>query len=307
MQRQILGRGTRQWPVIGNDAAAFKSDGVGPDTPPSVRQTFRERLPATGLENHVICVWIQQIFPGSAPYTHRTVPNGSVEVVCEVGAAPIVVGPQTQPTEEIVAPATTVVGIRLRPGAAPALLGMPASELLDLAVQGDEMWGHATAHLAEEIATATTPERAAAILEAELSMRLREAPPVDAIVAETVQRLLPAHTNDVSALASSLYMSERQLRRRCEAAVGLTPKVLQRMLRFQRFLALSRQHDRPRRQLARLALEAGYADQSHLSREASRLAGRTPRAILREAQQQCLGAHDHRTSYRPLLFPSYPS
>jgi AraC-like DNA-binding protein len=302
----MVGRGTRPWPVIDKEGAASESDGVGPDGPLSLGQTFRERLPATGLESHVICVWIQQVFPGSAPYAHRTVPNGSVEFVCEVGAAPMVVGPQTRPREEVVAADTTIVGIRLRPGAAPALLGMPASELVDLAVQGDELWGRSTAHLAGKIATATTPERAAAILEAEVSLRLREGPPLDAIVAETVRRLLPAHTNDVSALASSLYMSERQLRRRCEAAVGLTPKVLQRMLRFQGFLALSRQHDRPRRQLARLARDAGYADQSHLSREAIRLAGRTPRAILREAQQQCLGAHDHRASYRPLL-ASYPS
>jgi hypothetical protein len=47
-------------------------------------------------------------------------------------------------------------------------------------------------------------------------VRLREGPPLDAIVAETVRRLLPAYRNDVSALASSVCMSERQLHRRCE-------------------------------------------------------------------------------------------
>jgi hypothetical protein len=41
----------------------------------------------------------------------------------------------------------------------------------------------------------------------------------------------------------------------------LSPKVLQRMLRFQRFLALADKLERPSAHLAHLAAEAGYADQ----------------------------------------------
>ena len=44
-------------------------------------------------------------------------------------------------------------------------------------------------------------------------------------------------TVTLRALRSSLFVSERQFRRRCEAATGLAPKALQRMLRFQGFLA----------------------------------------------------------------------
>jgi AraC-like DNA-binding protein len=75
------------------------------------------------------------------------------------------------------------------------------------------------------------------------------------------------------------------------------------MLRFQGFLALSQRYEHPARALARIAREAGYADQSHLTREAVLLAGRTPREILNEAEHQCRGAHDHDASYRPLLPP----
>jgi hypothetical protein len=59
-----------------------RSDGVasGPDRadgggPPASLQTFRERLPRAGLERYPTCVWIQQVFSDSGPYTHRTVPN----------------------------------------------------------------------------------------------------------------------------------------------------------------------------------------------------------------------------------------
>jgi hypothetical protein len=40
-----------------------------------------------------------------------------------------------------------------------------------------------------------------------------------------------------------------------------------------------------------VAIEAGFADQAHLSREALRLASRSPRAILREAVHHCRGRH----------------
>jgi AraC-like DNA-binding protein len=79
----------------------------------------------------------------------------------------------------------------------------------------------------------------------------------------------------VETLAGELGLSERQLRRRCHAAAGYGPKTLQRVLRFRRFLA-ARNPD-----LARAALDAGYADQSHLTRECTRLAGATPAALLR--------------------------
>ena len=65
--------------------------------------------------------------------------------------------------------------------------------------------------------------------------------------------------------------------RRPAAAVGYGPKTLQRVLRFGRALAaLDAGVD-----LARLALEAGYADQAHLTRECTRLAGAPPAALAR--------------------------
>jgi AraC-like DNA-binding protein len=105
----------------------------------------------------------------------------------------------------------------------------------------------------------------------------------------------------VASLSSSLYISERQLRRRTLAAVGLAPKTLQRMLRFQRFLALSYVAGHTRADLAALAAAAGYADQPHLSRESLRLAGMTPAALLRDAEVHCAGSHDHSASFAPLL------
>lgn len=246
-------------------------------------------------------MWIQQVSPSSAPYTHRTVPNGSAELLCELGSSPRVLGPQTGPTEEVLAAGTTIVGIRLRPGAAPSVLGVPASELVDRDLGGEELWGAGAVALAEALFAAGSPREAARTLQQTVVDRLADAPEADPLATEVVRRLLPRGGASVGSLASSLFISERQLRRRCDAAIGLAPKTLQRMVRFQRFLALAGTHTRPSEQLARLAVDAGYADQSHLTREAVRLAGRSPRTVLLQAEQECACGHDHAASYEPLL------
>jgi transcriptional regulator GlxA family with amidase domain len=88
----------------------------------------------------------------------------------------------------------------------------------------------------------------------------------------------------VGELARTLGVSDRQLRRRFDAAVGYGPKTLQRVLRFRRFLA--RVHAAEAGvDLALLAFEAGYADQSHLTREASALSGMSPLGLAVLAQR----------------------
>jgi hypothetical protein len=85
---------------------------------------------------------------------------------------------------------------------------------------------------------AATPEEALAGLQRHLVGRLADAAGPDPLVLEAVRELLPWRTNDVGSLASSLSISQSQLRRRCRTAVGLAPKALHRVLRFQGFLAL---------------------------------------------------------------------
>jgi AraC-like DNA-binding protein len=189
------------------------------------------------------------------------------------------------------------------------VLGLPATELVDLTLGAEELWGTRAAALGERVAAAESPHAALRLLEAEVSARLGAgasgAP--DPIAVEAVQRLLPWRGDDVGSLPRSLYISERQLRRRFQAAIGFAPKVLHRMLRFQGFLALAQTLDHAPDDLARLAADAGYADQSHLTRESVLLAGRSPRELLREAEHNCLSAHDHAPSYAPLLRARAPT
>jgi AraC-like DNA-binding protein len=261
-----------------------------------IEQTYRERPPAPAVGSQVASVWVQRVAAGSDPHAHRTIPHGGVELSCPVGGLPQIVGPQTVPRVETLAPGTTVVGLRFRLGAAPGVLGLPASELVDLTIGALELWGAAAERIGERVAAADDP---AAVLEAEV---LARAEPADPVVAEVARRLLPGRGADMLALPSELFISERQLRRRVLAGIGLAPKVVHRMLRFQGFLALAHGREGDPAELAMLAAEAGYADQSHLTRESLRLSGLSPAALMRESLEYCRAAgHDHAVSYAPLL------
>src|SRR3546814_8539109 len=89
-----------------------------------------------------------------------------------------------------------------------------------------------------------------------------------------------AEGSALMAIRDRLDMSERSLRRRCREAFGYGPKTLDRVLRFQRFLALARAPGE--RRLAGLAQDAGYADQAHITREGRRLSGLSPLTVLRQ-------------------------
>lgn len=269
-------------------------------------QGYVERPPVPALAGLVSSVWIQQVAPDADPYTHRNIPHGGVELLCPVGSVPRVVGPLTRPLVEVLAPGTTVVGVRLRPGAAPSVLDLPASELLDLAVDTGELWGRSAVALGERVDRAASPADALAGLQRHVVGRLGDAPGPDPLVSEAVRQLMPWRTADVGSLTSRLCISERQLRRRCQAAIGLAPKALHRVLRFQGFLALVQSALAQGREpagdgLAALAADAGYADQAHLTRECVRLTGVTPRTFLGQTAQACGCGHVHEVSFAPLL------
>ena len=198
------------------------------------------------------CLWIRE-GASSAPI----LPDACSDLIWQAGRGAFVAGPDTGPAPVTAGPDAVFVGARFRPGAGGAALGLPLSELRDLRVDLADL----DRTLAERLPADLEPREA-----------LRQV--AEIAVAEAARRLGDARTR-VETLADDLGLSERQLRRRCHAAAGYGPKTLQRVLRFRRFLA-ARNPD-----LARAALDAGYADQSHLTRECTRLAGRPPAALLR--------------------------
>lgn len=228
-------------------------------------QVIRELLPRPELRSHLAAIRIQLVDATSAPYLHRTNPNGCAEIVWRPGQPALVVGPQSGPAEELIEPDTWIVGVRLQPGAIPAVLGVPATHLVDQRIRLDDVWTPHAARSLHPVHDCATPAAVATTLQTSLGHR-RDGD-LDPVVREMMHELLSTRAQAITAVANKLGISMRHLRRRVEAAVGLTPKQLHRVLRFQIFLALTRRHPNPHGHLADLAAQAGYADHAHLSRE----------------------------------------
>ncbi|HEY3688671.1 MAG TPA: helix-turn-helix domain-containing protein [Streptosporangiaceae bacterium] len=260
--------------------------------------SYVERAPMAGFGRLASSVWVQQV--GGEALAQRHVPHGGAEVRCVLGAAPRLLGPLTASTYHDIPAGGTVIGIRLRPGVLGGLAGVPAEELVDQDVAGTELWRD-QARLTDVLGEAATPYAALAALQSFLA---RSAGGPDPVVTEAVGRLMPGSGRGVAALPELLSISERQLRRRCRAAVGVGPKELHRILRFQGFIArvqASVDEAGADVDLARWAVEAGYHDQSHLSRECRRLAAATPGELLAQYGSACACGHDHAASYLPML------
>ena len=94
--------------------------------------------------------------------------------------------------------------------------------------------------------------------------------PPDDLAVHAVRWLARHPNGPVDALHDLTGFSERQLRRRFEAAVGYGPKTFQRIVRFRRWLRLANTIPADHHTLTDLAATAGYADQAHLTREVTR-------------------------------------
>ena len=265
--------------------------------------SYVERPPVPGLAGVVRTVWIQRT--GAVAHMQRHLPTGGVEIHFPIGGDPQLLGPLTGPEIEVIPAHTTIVGVRFRPGTAPHVPPV-LDDLVDQRLGLAELWGRSVGRLVETLARAGTAERALMVLQAHLVREFRRGMRVDPLVGEAVKALMPWHPVGIETLAAHLALSASQLRRRCLHAVGVSPKVLQRTLRFQGFLALAQANARASGQpgadgVAGLAIDAGYADQAHLGRECLRLTGLTPRQLLGGSIERCACGHEHSASYGPFL------
>ncbi|MFE9746208.1 helix-turn-helix domain-containing protein [Saccharothrix saharensis] len=202
------------------------------------------------------CVWRRTT---SSTAVGRVVPDGCTDIIYAAGTGEVfVAGPDTVAHVTSVRPGT-LFGVRFGPGVGPSAFGVPAVELRDQRVALSELWGP-SARLEDDLAAASDP---CAVLAAAALARLRETPPSPLVGAIT------SFSGNVGDLARSLGMSTRHLHRRSLAAFGYGPKVLHRVLRFDRAVKLARDGV----PFADVAHRTGYADQAHLSREVRELAG----------------------------------
>jgi AraC-like DNA-binding protein len=197
--------------------------------------------------------------------------DGTIELDGLPSAHPriTVTGPHLQPVTSAHVGAQRCIELRLSLPDASAVFDVDARDLtgrtlilddrwVDRALDPRLGWGERI-HLVAQLCTTT------------------RASPIDPVVRSAWRRL--AHTS-VTDVAAECGVSRTALTRRFERAVGITPKVASRLMRFERAAALITSGT----DLATVAALAGYSDQSHLTREVRAFTGNTPGELVASAQ-----------------------
>jgi AraC-like DNA-binding protein len=166
------------------------------------------------------------------------------------------------------------IDLKLTPLGAYRLLGSPVNELARTVRALDDLLGDDGRRLGERLRAAPDWESAFNVLEAFLLARAAAGPQPDPAIAWAWSRLRETSGRQrVEALAAELGCSRRHLTAKFHEQVGLPPKTLARLLRFERVRRLL-EADPVR--WADIAYDCGFCDQSHLNREFRDLAGTTP-------------------------------
>jgi AraC-like DNA-binding protein len=169
-----------------------------------------------------------------------------------------------------------MIGVRLRPEAATALLGEHMQYFLDTPIGLDDLFGTSRVSLlAEVLAEARTSAERFACIKRFLVANLRERVKSVACRAAALLRQNP-HLR-VRHLAARLDVSERHLSRSFQAMFGMRPKQFARIARIERvWLARSRGTG-----WADIAYAARFTDQAHMINDFTEIVGVPPAQLVR--------------------------
>jgi AraC-like DNA-binding protein len=254
---------------------------------------YQETAPPPDLADIVRCIWqLRGPAPESLPApAEPALPDGSPELIINLGRPFEHIGPRGAVREQ---PEAFLVGQITRPFA------VRPTGPVDLIAVRFEAHGAGMLHRPMHLLTddwlpldqLQRPEIATQLA------RLREVPHeqhVEVVVAQLAAIRAHAHTIDarvvqsvhairrsggtvsLDALTAELRLTMRTLQRLFARDVGMAPKLLAQIVRFQRVFATAR--DNPRA-LSRVAQQCGYYDQAHLVRDFRRFGGDAPTRLL---------------------------
>lgn len=221
----------------------------------------------------------------------RVLPNGMFEMLVNfgepyrtiTGAGPELLktawlaGLQSGPMVGAQPPRQDLMGVRLCPAGAYALLDGPVREISELVVDLEDLIGRAADELAERCYDATVEGRFRRAADW-VSERVMKARGIDPAIAWAAGRIeLSGGAVSIADLRRQTGLSKTRLAEAFRDQIGLAPKLYARVVRFRRAAALLQKGAEP---LVEVALAAGYYDQPHMNAEFRELSGLSPREFL---------------------------
>ena len=248
---------------------------------------FVRHAPDPGLGPHVrsYCGYVER---GKRSLARRELPSGEVVVVLGFGPSIRVDG---EPRSSFVArlsgaPAVTEhdgiqegLQVNLTPLGSYRLFGPPERGVGGQVVDLEDLLGTRAAGLVEQLFEAGGWEARFALVDAAIAGRLEERAPASPDVAWAWRRLTETEgRRPIAAITNELGCSRRHLTTRFREQIGLAPKPFARILRFER--AVRRLRSEGSGNLAEIAHDCGYYDQSHFNRDFRDFAGLTPTELV---------------------------
>lgn len=172
------------------------------------------------------------------------------------------------------------VQVRLSPVIARAVLGASPADLDGAVVPLGDLWGREASRIRERLGDVPSWRERFALTDALLARRHEAGPPVDPEVAWAWRRIVGSRgAVRVDGLADEVGWSRKRLWSRFRSQLGLPPKSAVKLVRFDHAAHRLAAGDGA----ARVAADAGYADQSHLHRDVMAFTGATPATVAGEA------------------------
>ncbi len=254
---------------------------------------FRRIQPAQDLAPFIRSYWVLRGPTGGDPL-HPVFPDGCAEIVFNLGpptseelpsGKPVIqpiamlVGQMTRPVRVLAGTMMSMVGVKLAPWGAAAILGSEAVLVRDQTAGLEELGAGSLTQLPEQLLE-YGDDQVGEILNAAMRRRLGKLPiaRLDRLI-RFARGLTESPAVSLDSWTRSLGCSPRTLERSFHRWVGVSPKEFSRLLRFQRALRLSA----PGVSWAAVAAQAGYTDQAHLGRDFRQFAGASPTAALAES------------------------
>jgi len=251
--------------------------------------TYCEWRPAR-LAGSVEVIWY---FKGpTSSVRKRILPNGTVELLVNFGepyrtiegAGPELLvtawlaGLQSGPIVGEQPLRQDVMGVRLLPAGAYALLARPMREISELVVDLEDLVGRAASELVERCYDAASIEERLRRAADWVAERVTKARGIDPAIAWAARRIeLTGGSVSIAELREQMGLSKTRLAKAFREQIGLTPKLYARVVRFRRATAMLQKGTEP---LIEVALAAGYYDQPHMNAEFRELSGLAPREFL---------------------------
>ncbi len=235
---------------------------------------YHEYRPHPTLTRHIACYWSYLIQPSIIDSTQKPIiPDGCVDIILDLSEQRTntqIVGTMTKPLKS---EHTTLIGVRFLPGQPYSFLQTPLQSYTDQLVDLSDIHQN-TENIEEKLSEEQDIETIIYHLNTFFSSAIKPMNVRDQKIIEAITIFCNQRDVTLSAFSDEVGMSRQHLTRKCHRYVGVSPKMLSRIIRLNR--AISYKKESPFYGWADLAIQTGYYDQAHMINDFQKLTGSTP-------------------------------